>query len=92
MSLVTFATYVLTGDDHELTVEKAFGALILFDIIKMPLAMFPLVLVYIVEVKLVDLNIFFLFRPIIATCTGCGNFFYLFFGPTNIYFSSSKYG
>lgn len=51
VSIVTFATYVMSGDDHVLTVEKAFGAVILFDIIKMPLAMFPLVLVYMVEVK-----------------------------------------
>lgn len=49
---MTFATYVLSGDDHVLTVEKAFVCLTLFDIIKMPLAMLPLVIVYMAEVNI----------------------------------------
>lgn len=51
VSLITFFTYVYTGDDHVLTAEKAFVALTLFDIIRMPLAMLPLLIVYMVEVK-----------------------------------------
>lgn len=51
VSIITFATYVLSGDDHVLTVEKAFVCLTLFDIIKMPLAMLPLVIVYMAEVN-----------------------------------------
>lgn len=46
-------TYVYTGEDHVLTAEKAFVCLTLFDIIRMPLAMLPLLIVYMVEVKFV---------------------------------------
>lgn len=48
--MVTFVTYCFTGEDHVLTVERAFVSLVLFDIIKMPLAMLPLLIVYIIEV------------------------------------------
>lgn len=51
VSLVTFITYVYSGDDHVLTPQKAFVALTLFDIIRMPLAMLPLLIVYMVEVE-----------------------------------------
>lgn len=50
MSLVTFATYVYSSDDHVLTAEKAFVCLSLFDIIRLPLALLPLLIVYMVEV------------------------------------------
>lgn len=56
VSLVTFFTYVYTGDDHILTAEKAFVCLTLFDIIRMPLAMLPLLIVYMIEVKYFELN------------------------------------
>lgn len=51
VSIVTFITYVYSGDDHVLTAEKAFVCLTLFDIIKMPLAMLPLLIVYMLEVN-----------------------------------------
>lgn len=51
VTLVTFTTYIYTGDDHYLTPEKAFVSLALFDIMKYPLAVLPLLIVYIVEVK-----------------------------------------
>lgn len=54
VSLVTFFTYVYTGDDHVLTAEKAFVCLTLFDIIRMPLAMLPMLIVYMIEVKYID--------------------------------------
>lgn len=50
VSIVTFVTYLYTGDDHILTAEKAFVCLTLFDIIKLPLAMLPLLIVYMLEV------------------------------------------
>lgn len=50
VSLVTFFTYIYTGDDHVLTAERAFVCLTLFDIIRMPLAMLPLLIVYAIEV------------------------------------------
>lgn len=50
VSIVTFVTYVYSGDDHYLTAEKAFVCITLFDIIKMPLAMLPLLIVYMLEV------------------------------------------
>lgn len=50
VALVTFATYVYSGDDHVLSAEKAFVCLSLFDIIRLPLALLPLLIVYMVEV------------------------------------------
>lgn len=52
---MTFFTYVYTGDDHILTAERAFVCLTLFDIIRMPLAMLPLLIVYMVEVMYIEL-------------------------------------
>ncbi|XP_037921935.1 multidrug resistance-associated protein 1 isoform X7 [Hermetia illucens] len=51
VTLVTFTTYIYTGDDHYLTPEKAFVSLALFDIMKYPLAVLPLLIVYIVETQ-----------------------------------------
>lgn len=48
---MTFTTYVCSGEDHVLTPEKAFVCLALFDIMKLPLAVLPLLIVYIVEVN-----------------------------------------
>lgn len=47
---MTFTSYVLASDENVLTPTKAFVALVLFDIMKMPLALLPLLIVYIVEV------------------------------------------
>lgn len=50
VSIVTFVTYIYTGDDHVLTAEKAFVCLTLFDIIKLPLGMLPLVVAQMIQV------------------------------------------
>lgn len=42
VSLATFALYVLTG--HELTADKAFVALSLFNLLQFPVSMFPMVI------------------------------------------------
>lgn len=47
---MTFTCYVYSGDDHILTPELAFVCLTLFDIIKMPLALLPMLIVYMVQV------------------------------------------
>ncbi|CAD7079877.1 unnamed protein product [Hermetia illucens] len=60
VTLVTFTTYIYTGDDHYLTPEKAFVSLALFDIMKYPLAVLPLLIVYIVEVSLVTFGTYVL--------------------------------
>lgn len=52
MCIVTFSTYVLISDENILTPTKAFVALVLFDIMKMPLALLPLLVVYVVEVMI----------------------------------------
>lgn len=54
VSLVTFFTFVMSSEDHVLTAEKAFVCLTLFDIIRMPLAMLPLLIVYMIEVKYIQ--------------------------------------
>lgn len=50
VSAVSFATYVLSSNENVLTVEKAFVCISLFDIIRIPLVMFPVVFVYLIEV------------------------------------------
>lgn len=55
VSIVTFVTYIYTGDDHILTAEKAFVCLTLFDIIKIPLSMLPLTIAQITQVTF-DIN------------------------------------
>lgn len=44
VSLVTFFTYCYSSDENVLTAEKAFVSLALFDIIRMPLALLPLLI------------------------------------------------
>lgn len=56
VSIVTFVTYIYTGDDHILTAEKAFVCLTLFDIIKLPLSMLPLTIAQMTQVMNVYSN------------------------------------
>lgn len=41
----------MSSDEHVLTPTRAFVCLTLFDMIRMPLALLPLLIVYIIEVK-----------------------------------------
>lgn len=49
MSVATFATYSLTG--HNLTPAKAFVGISLFNILSFPLAMLPMLVMFLVEVR-----------------------------------------
>jgi ABC-type multidrug transport system fused ATPase/permease subunit len=49
VSVATFATYSLTG--HDLTPEKAFVGISLFNILSFPLAMLPMLVSFLVEVR-----------------------------------------
>ncbi|XP_017473674.1 PREDICTED: multidrug resistance-associated protein 1 isoform X7 [Rhagoletis zephyria] len=51
VSLVTFATYVLSSDENHLTVAKVFVSLALFDTMKLPLATLPMLAVDIAETQ-----------------------------------------
>lgn len=51
VSIITFATYVMSSDENVLTPTRAFVCLTLFDMIRMPLALLPLLIVYMIEVK-----------------------------------------
>jgi hypothetical protein len=51
VSIITFATYVMSDETHVLTPTRAFVCLTLFDMIRMPLALLPLLIVYMIEVK-----------------------------------------
>merc|ERR1719400_327027 len=44
VSLVTFATYVLSSTEHILDAERAFVALSLFNILRFPLSMLPMMI------------------------------------------------
>lgn len=48
---MTFATFVMSSEDNILTPTRAFVCLTLFDMIRMPLALLPLLIVYIIEVN-----------------------------------------
>lgn len=54
VSLITFAVYVLSDEKNVLTPVKAFVCLTLFDILKLPLVLLPMLIVYIVEVNIVS--------------------------------------
>ncbi|UYV60328.1 hypothetical protein LAZ67_1000843 [Cordylochernes scorpioides] len=51
VALVTFATYVLTGDDHVLDAKKAFVSLALFNILRFPLTMLPMMVTMFIQVS-----------------------------------------
>ncbi|KAH8413308.1 hypothetical protein KR009_009966 [Drosophila setifemur] len=51
VSLVTFATYVLSSEANQLSVEKVFVSLALFDIMKIPLTVLPMLTVDIAETQ-----------------------------------------
>lgn len=51
VSIIAFATFVMSSDENVLTPTIAFVCLTLFDMIRMPLALLPLLIVYIIEVK-----------------------------------------
>ncbi|KAH8403128.1 hypothetical protein KR222_005772 [Zaprionus bogoriensis] len=51
VSLVTFATYLLSNEANQLSVEKVFVSLALFDIMKLPLTIIPMLTVDIAETQ-----------------------------------------
>ncbi|XP_030383704.1 multidrug resistance-associated protein 1 isoform X7 [Scaptodrosophila lebanonensis] len=51
VSVVTFATYVLSSDENILTAEKIFVSITLFDTLKLPLATLPMLAVDIAETQ-----------------------------------------
>lgn len=51
VSLITFSVYVLSDEKNVLTPVKAFVCLTLFDILKLPLVLLPMLIVYMVEVN-----------------------------------------
>ncbi|XP_023165481.2 multidrug resistance-associated protein 1 isoform X10 [Drosophila hydei] len=51
VSLVTFATYVLSNEANQLSVSKVFVSLSLFDIMKLPLSVMPMLMVDIAETQ-----------------------------------------
>ncbi|KAI8125136.1 Multidrug resistance-associated protein 1 [Lucilia cuprina] len=51
VSLVTFATYVLSSDENHLTASKVFVGLTLFDAIKLPMITIPMLMVDIAETQ-----------------------------------------
>lgn len=52
VSMLTFLTYVMVDPNNVLTADKVFPAIALFNILNMPLGILPLLVVYIVQVKL----------------------------------------
>ncbi|KAG8222673.1 hypothetical protein J437_LFUL002555 [Ladona fulva] len=60
VSLVTFATYVLSDETHIIDASKAFVALTLFNTIRMPLSMLPQLIIMIIQVSLVSFATFVL--------------------------------
>ena len=50
VSLSTFAVYVMSSEDNVLDAEKAFVSLSLFNILRVPLSMLPMVIGNVVQV------------------------------------------
>ena len=51
VTLVTFAVYVLSDPNNVLDAEKAFVSLALFNLLRFPMSMFPMLVVAFVQVK-----------------------------------------
>lgn len=51
VSLVTFAVFVGVSSDNILTAEKAFTSISLFNILRFPLSMLPMLIAAIVQVR-----------------------------------------
>ncbi|XP_050416421.2 multidrug resistance-associated protein 1-like [Patella vulgata] len=49
VTLATFATYVLSSDDHYLDAQKAFVSLSLFNILRMPINLLPMIIPYCIQ-------------------------------------------
>lgn len=48
--MLTFTVYLLVDDTHTLTPQRAFVAFALFDIMRIPMSLLPLIIVYAAEV------------------------------------------
>ena len=61
--MISFATYVLIDPNNQLDAQKAFVSLALFNLLRFPMSMFPMLVVAFVQVKkkpsIVILNLFF---------------------------------
>ncbi|CAK9296813.1 unnamed protein product [Gordionus sp. m RMFG-2023] len=51
VSCVTFATYVLSNPKNILDAEKAFVSLALFNLLRFPLSMLPMIITYVIEAR-----------------------------------------
>jgi ATP-binding cassette subfamily C (CFTR/MRP) protein 1 len=51
VSLTTFAVYVLSSSENVLDAEKAFVSLSLFNILRFPLSMLPMLIANLVQVR-----------------------------------------
>lgn len=51
MTLISFATYVMIDPNNQLDAQKAFVSLALFNLLRFPMSMFPMLVVAFVQVK-----------------------------------------
>ena len=51
VTLVSFATYVMMDPNNKLDAEKAFVSLALFNLLRFPMSMFPMLVVAFVQVS-----------------------------------------
>lgn len=49
--MLTFACYILIDDNHQLTPDKVFVSIALFDIMRVPLGLLPLIIVFTAQVR-----------------------------------------
>lgn len=49
--MLTFACYILINDNNQLTPEKVFVSIALFDIMRVPLGLLPLIIVFTAQVR-----------------------------------------
>ena len=58
VTLATFATYVLASESHYLDAQKAFVSLSLFNILRFPINLLPMIISYVAQVKMGQLFCF----------------------------------
>ena len=53
VTLASFATYVLISDDNYLDAQKAFVSLSLFNILRFPINLLPMIISYVIQVNII---------------------------------------
>jgi len=65
VTLASFMTYVITSDDNHLDAGKAFVSLSLFNILKYPINLLPMIVSFAIQVCMSNYHFFFILDEIL---------------------------